>query len=59
MTVGGAAAALVFPERTAPLAVLAAAKLAEVKLEVKPDAKLPKDAPVSLVFPSGCAAAGC
>lgn len=44
---------LIFPERAAPLAVLAAAKLAGVQLEVKPDGKLSKDAAPTLVFASG------
>jgi hypothetical protein len=54
MTVGGPVATLVFPERSAPLAVLAASKLADVPLDVKPDAKLNKDAAPTLVFPGGC-----
>ena len=52
---------LSFPEKAGQgcpaLAVLAAAKLAGVDLEVKAlDAKAAKDAPVALTFPSGCAA---
>jgi hypothetical protein len=46
---------LSFPGKTAPLAVLAAASLAGVDLEVKPDAKAAKDSPPVLTFPSGCA----
>ncbi len=53
MTVSGPMATLVFPERTAPLAVLAASKLADVPLEIKPDAKLGKDAAPTLYFQGG------
>ena len=50
-----AAPVLFFPEKTAPLAVLAAASLAGVDLEVKADAKAAKDSQPVLTFPSGCA----
>ena len=53
MTVSGPIATLVFPERTAPLAVLAASKLADVPLDVKPDTKLGKDAAPTLYFQGG------
>ena len=49
-----AAPMLSYPEKTAPLAVLAAASLAGVALEVKPDAKAAKDSQPVLSFPSGC-----
>lgn len=49
----GSPVSLVYPERSAPLAVLAAAKLAGVDIAVKPDAKLGKDAPPTLIFASG------
>lgn len=55
-----AAPVLSFPEKAGQgcpaLAVVAAAKLAGVELELKPlDAKTAKDAPVALTFASGCA----
>ncbi|GAB4821570.1 hypothetical protein N2152v2_008616 [Parachlorella kessleri] len=58
MTVSGPMATLVFPERTAPLAVLAASKLADVPFEIKPDAKLGKDAAPTLYFQGGEEVAG-
>lgn len=50
-----AMAVLTFPEKTpgAALAVVAAAKLAGLALEVKPDPKAAKDAPAKLTFPNG------
>ena len=53
-----AAPVLAFPEKSPPLAVMAAARLAGVALEAKPDAKAAKDAPSTLKFASGCAAWG-
>jgi chromate transport protein ChrA len=48
-----AAPVLAFPEKSPPLAVFAAARLAGVAIEAKPDAKAAKDAPATLTFPSG------
>jgi hypothetical protein len=44
---------LSYPEKSAPLAVLAAARLAGVAIEAKPDAKAAKDSPPTLSFSSG------
>ncbi|EFN53000.1 hypothetical protein CHLNCDRAFT_137448 [Chlorella variabilis] len=48
-----AAPVLAFPEKSPPLAVMAAARLAGVALEAKPDAKAAKDTPSTLKFASG------
>ena len=44
---------LTYPDKTVPLAVLAASGLASVELDVQPDAKAAKDIPPALTFPSG------
>lgn len=48
-----AAPVLAFPEKSPPLAVFAAARLAGVAIEAKPDSKAAKDAPATLTFAGG------
>jgi hypothetical protein len=50
----GSAPILTFNSSMPPFGILAAAKIGGLELELKPEDKMARDAPITLSFPSGC-----
>jgi hypothetical protein len=50
----GSAPVLTFNSSMPPFGILAAAKLGDLELDIKPEDKMARDAPITLTFPSGC-----